>query len=157
MEMRGKIDRNIRYLPPAWPAAVGWKTLLLPLCLLALAGCATSSPTAARDALIQQRAQARWDAILARDYATAYSYMSPGYRSATSITDFEIGIRSRRVQYLSAEYNSHDCQEAVCTVKMMVGYKVVRPVAGLPEWKSGSLLEERWINSDGGWWFVPEN
>lgn len=155
--MKGKIDRNIRCLSPTWPAAFGWRAPVILLCLLVLAGCATSSPTAARDALLQQRAQARWDAILARDYATAYSYMTPGYRSATSVTDFEISIRTRRVQYLSAEYKGHDCQEAVCTVKMAVGYKVVRPVAGLPEWKSDSLLEERWINSDDGWWFVPEN
>jgi hypothetical protein len=127
---------------------------ILALCLLALSACATSP--AARDKLIAQRAQARWDALLARDYETAYSYLSPGYRSTTSVTDFEISVRARRVQYISAEYRSHGCEEAVCTVQMMVGYRVVRPVVGLPEWKSTSLVEERWINSDGGWWFLPE-
>ena len=127
---------------------------ILALCLPLLAACA--STPAARDKLIEQRAQARWDALLARDYETAYSYLSPGYRSTTSVTDFEIGVRARRVQYISAEYRSHSCEEAVCTVQIMVGYRVVRPVVGLPEWKSTSLVEERWINSDGGWWFLPE-
>jgi len=119
-----------------------------------LAACASSPAT--RDKVIQERAQARWDALLARDYATAYQYLSPGYRSTTSVTDFEIDVRARRVQYLSAEYKAHICEEAVCTVQMSVGYKVLRPVAGLPEWKSASLVEERWIMSDGQWWFLPE-
>jgi len=127
---------------------------ILALCLLVLSACATSP--ASRDKLIQERAQGRWDALLATDYATAYSYLSPGYRSTTPVTDYEIGVRARRVQYTSAEYKSHSCEEAVCTVRMEVGYRVVRPVQGLPEWKSTSLVEERWINSDGGWWFLPE-
>ena len=127
----------------------------LGLCLLMLAGCATSP--AARDKTIQERAQARWDALLARDYTTAYEYLSPGYRSATSATDFEIAFRSRRVQYLSAEYQGHDCEESACTVRMKLGYKIVRPVAGLPEWKSDSVVEERWINSAGKWWYLPDS
>ena len=144
--MRHLIDRtDLRVLRSA---------SILALCLLVLSACATS--TVSRDELIQERAQARWDALLARDYQTAYSYLSPGYRSTTSATDFEIGVRARRVQYTSAEYKSHSCEEAVCTVRMVVGYRVVRPVQGLPEWKSTSPVEERWINSDGGWWFLPE-
>jgi len=127
---------------------------ILALCLPLLAACAATP--AARDKLIEERAQARWDALLARDYEAAYGYLSPGYRSTTSVTDFEISVRARRVQYISAEYRSHSCEEAVCTVQIMVGYRVVRPVVGVPEWKSTSLVEERWINSDGGWWFLPE-
>lgn len=125
------------------------------LCLLTLAACATTSP-AARDKLIEKRAQARWDALLANDYAAAYGFLSPGYRSTTSVTDFEIDVRSRRVRYQSAEYKGHSCEESTCTVQMMVGYRVVRPVQGLPEWKSSSLIEERWILSAGEWWLLPE-
>lgn len=131
------------------------RTVLAGLFLMTLAACATTS-TAARDARIEKRAQARWDALLARDYATAYGFLSPGYRSTTSATDFEIDVRSRRVQYQSAEYKGHSCEESTCTVQMMVGYRVARPVQGLPEWKSSSLIEERWILSAGEWWLLPE-
>ncbi|MFC1605858.1 hypothetical protein ACFL33_03225 [Pseudomonadota bacterium] len=137
-------------------SAFGWSVLVLMVSLVVLAGCATTSPTAARDTLIQQRAQARWDAILARDYATAYAYATPGYRSATSATDFEIDLRSRRVQYTSGAYKDHSCEEAACTVRILVGYKVARPVAGLSEWNGNSLLEEQWVFSQGEWWFLPE-
>lgn len=124
-------------------------------CCVLLAACAASP--AARDELLQQRAQARWDALLAGDFAAAYEYFSPGYRSGKSVADFEIDIRSRRVQYVSAAYQQHACDETACTVKMLVGYRVVRPVAGVPEWNSTSLVEERWINSGGSWWFLPES
>jgi hypothetical protein len=136
-----------------------WKMLrnavALSLCLLLYVGCAASP--AVRDRLIAERAQARWDALLSSDYARAYGYMSPGYRSAHSAADFEIDFRSRRVQYTSADYLGHDCIDASCTVKIKVGYKVVRPVAGLSEWKSTDVIEERWINTDGEWWYLPES
>ena len=157
--MECKTQMNIRQSLAGWLTTGtrrSWQALALGVGLLALAGCATTQSQAARDALIQQRAQARWDALLAGDYATAYSFATPGYRSATTETDFEINMRSRRVGYVSAEYKGHSCQEALCSVEIRVGYKVVRPVAGLPEWQSTSVVEERWINSDGQWWFVPE-
>lgn len=155
-QMTKRMEPKIRYLTAAQSSAFACSVLVLIVSLLAMAGCAATSPTAARDALIQQRAQARWDAILARDYATAYSYATPGYRSATSATDFEIDLRSRRVQYTSADYKDHSCQEAACTVSMSVGYKVVRPVAGLSEWNGKSVVEEQWVFSKGEWWFLPE-
>ena len=129
--------------------------VIIGLALLTLTACATSP--AARDKAIQQRAQDRWDALLAKDYATAYSYLSPGYRSSVSVTDYEINVRARRVQYVSAEYRSHRCEEAACTVEIMVGYKVDRPLTGLPEWKGSSMVEERWVFTDGKWWFLPES
>ena len=137
--------------------AVAATWIVLCIGLLLMAGCASTSSLGARDKQIQERAQARWDALLAGDYATAYSYASPGYRSATSAVDFEIAFRLRRVQYTSADYKEHSCEEAVCKVRMEIGHKVIRPVAGLPEWKSAGVIEERWIKTDGEWWFLPEN
>lgn len=127
---------------------------VLALVMATLAGCATSQT--ARDRALQERAQARWDALLAGDFDQAYAFLSPGYRSGISVTDFEIIFRTRKVQYTSAEYREHSCDEAVCTVKVFVGYKIHRPLTGMTEWTSTSLLEERWINSNGNWWYLPE-
>lgn len=141
-----------------WTARMKWirGAAVLTASIATLAACATTS-TAARDRAIEQRAQARWNALLAGDYATAHSYAAPGYRSATSATDFEIGYRIRRVQYDSAEYREHRCEERVCTVRMWVGYTIPRPAQGVPEWKSHSIVEERWIEVDGEWWFNPDS
>lgn len=128
---------------------------VLVLVATTLAGCATSQ--AARDRAIPERAQDRWNALLVGDFERAYSFLSPGYRSSRSVTDYEIDIRTRRVQYTSAEYRGHSCEAAVCIVQMMVGYRIAKPVQGVPEWSSNSIVTERWIELDGAWWFLPES
>jgi hypothetical protein len=149
------LEQDVTTVPPGAGGYGLRQAALMSLALLLLSACATSP--AARDKLVQQRAEARWAALLARDYAKAYGYASPGYRSGASVVDFEIEFRSRRVQYTSAEYRGHSCAEAACTVEMRVGYRVVRPAPGVPEWESSSVIEERWINTGGNWWFVPES
>ena len=154
--MTDRITRKFSHLRlPGRPGAA--RRLLLrgmaaALCLL-LAACAASP--AARDKALQERAQARWDALLAGDFAAAYAYNSPGYRSATSVTDFEISFRLRRVQYKSAKYESHSCEEQACTVRIWVDYSVSQLAQGVPEWKARNIIEERWILTDGNWWFAP--
>jgi hypothetical protein len=154
--MTERITRKFSHLRlPGKPGAA--RRLLLRgmaavLCLL-LAGCA-SSP-AARDKALQERAQARWDALLAGDFAAAYAFNSPGYRSATSVTDFEISFRVRRLKYEAAKYDSHSCEEQACTVRIWVDYSIPRPAQGVPEWKGRNVIEERWILTDGTWWFAP--
>jgi hypothetical protein len=129
-------------------------TVLVLLAVMLLSACA-ATPTSTED-VIKERAQARWDALLDGDFATAYSYFSPGYRSTITVVDFEIGVRMRKVRYRTAEYLGHSCENDVCTVQIKVGYQVARPVPGLDNWESESMLSEQWINSDGEWWFLPQ-
>lgn len=130
---------------------------VLAILLLAalLSACATTSAPA-RDKIVAERAQARWDALLAGDYEAAWAYASPGYRSANTAVDFEIAFRLRRVEYRSAEYQEHSCEEDVCTVKLRVGYRLDRPLVGVPEWESEGVVEEQWIKSGGEWWYRAE-
>ena len=127
---------------------------ILPAVML-LSACATTS-TAPPEDIVKQRAQARWDALLARDYATAYSYYSPGYRSTTSVTDYEIGIRLRRVRWTSAEYLEHNCDENTCAVKFRLGYRVGSPVPGVDVWDGWDGIEDQWVKTGGEWWYFPE-
>ena len=130
-------------------------TVLVLLAVMLLSACATT-PASPED-IVKERAQARWDALLNGDFATAYSYLSPGYRSATTVVDFEIGIRMRKIQYRTAEFQDHSCEKNVCTVRLKVGYKVAKPVPGMADWKSDSMVSEQWIKSDGEWWFLPQS
>ena len=129
-------------------------TVLVLLAVMLLSACATT-PASPED-IVKERAQARWDALLNGDFATAYSYLSPGYRSATTVVDFEIGMRMRKIQYRTAEFQGHSCEKNVCTVRFKVGYQVAKPVPGMAEWKSDSIVSEQWIKSDGEWWFLPQ-
>jgi hypothetical protein len=118
-----------------------------------LGACAT---TASRhDDVLVQRAQARWDAILAGDFDAAYALYSPGYRSATSRTDFELELRSHRIQWTGATYRDHTCEGKVCTVTFNIEFEAPRPVPGVRKWDGKSTIEDTWIETDGTWWYVP--
>ena len=119
-----------------------------------LTACATS-PGSDGDT-IDKRAQDRWDALLAGDYETAYSFYSPGFRSTTPMIDLAIRIRSQRVKWVSAEYKDHSCDESVCTVNVLVGFKVAKPVRGMKEWENSTLVHEQWIKTEGQWWYLPK-
>jgi hypothetical protein len=105
---------------------------------------------------VEERAQQRWDALLVPDYDTAYGLYSPGYRSANSRVDFEISQRMRKIAILSAKVESSDCSADACTVTSLVQYRVASPVPGVNKWESGTQLQERWIRTDGKWWYVPD-
>jgi hypothetical protein len=118
-----------------------------------LAGCATAPPST--DEIIAERAQARWDALLSRDYAAAYAYYSPGYRSTTSVTDLEIKLRLQRVRWTNAKYRDHSCDGDACTVRVDLTYQVSAPVPGVDSWKGFDLIEETWVRTGGEWWYIP--
>ena len=138
-----------------------WRRLGKPGLLLAfmftgifLTACATS-PGSDGDT-IDKRAQDRWDALLAGDYETAYSFYSPGFRSTTPMIDLAIRIRSQRVKWVSAEYKDHSCDESVCTVNFLVGFRIAKPVRGMKEWENSTLVDEQWIKTEGQWWYLPK-
>ena len=125
---------------------------------LFISGCASqaTAPESTRDS-VEVRAQARWDAVLAGDFETAYSYYSPGYRSGTSAVNLGVSITMRRVRWISAEYQEHDCTENACTVKFQVGYTVYQPVPGLKQYDGSNFQDENWIRTEGQWWYLPKN
>jgi len=139
-----------------WPRP--GKPALLWVLMLAgvfLTACATAPESTGNS--IAERAQDRWDALLSGDFATAYGFYSPGYRSSTSMFDLAFEIRSRRVRWTSALYKEHGCEENSCTVIFDMGFTVERPVPGLDQWNGSNIVEEKWVKTDGQWWFLPKN
>ena len=128
--------------------------LITGLAVLLLGGCALNP--ASQEQRVVDRAQARWDAIVAGDLETAYTLYSPGYRSAMSVIDFAVELRTRRVAYTSAEYVSHECEEARCKIKFLVGFRVPAPVPGMTVFDSTQQLEDSWVRTNGEWWYLPE-
>lgn len=136
-----------------WTRALRHGVIALLLAALA-AACATTPPA---ETVVRQRAQARWDAVLAGDYDTAYGFYSPGYRSSHSRVDFEVLLRTRRVRWSSAEVRESSCEADVCTVTARVGYQVAGAVPGVPLWKSKTDEKESWVRTNGQWWFLPQD
>jgi hypothetical protein len=129
------------------------KRIVCLLLALLLVACATP---AIKPETLGDRAQARWDALLAKDFAKAYTYSTPGYQSSASAVDFEIEFKSRKVIYTSAQYIDHKCENDACTVQMDIGYTLVGALRGVPEWKSKTVVEEKWVKIDEQWRFFQK-
>ena len=123
-------------------------------CLAVLLGGCAAAPKS-QDDIVIERAQQRWDAVIAGDLETAYTYYSPGFRATNSLIDYGVSMRVRKVRWTSAEYKSHDCEESRCSVVFDIGYKVGAPVPGVSVYEGSDVIEDRWIKTDGQWWFVP--
>ncbi|MCL2310837.1 MAG: hypothetical protein FWC42_11345 [Proteobacteria bacterium] len=126
--------------------------------LMALAGCATTSGpampqenlTPERQAdIVKQRSQERWDALIARDYAKVYSYLSPATRAVVSQEQY--AYRFSKGGFKKAEIKEVKCENDVCMVRLLLTYDfknfkdVVAPTG------------EKWFFRDGQAWFhIPE-
>jgi len=130
--------------------------LLLATGMLALLLNACASTGDKKKHPVEDRAQQRWDAVLSADFDTAYGLCSPGYRSANSRTDFEISLRMRKIAIQSAKVDGSDCSADACTVTTLVQYQMGAAIPGVSNWQSSSVVSERWVRTDGKWWFVPE-
>ena len=151
---RNDFQKKMRgHRPPRKHSFSTMRVIVLLLASLLFASCSAVSTS---ESQVPSRSQARWDALLEGDYETAYEYLSPGYRSSVSRVDYEVEWRIRRVNYESAQYKSHDCDEYACTVKIFVAFNVSQPIPGVPVFKSTRMLEETWVQADGAWWFVPK-
>jgi hypothetical protein len=116
-------------------------------------GCAGAP--ASKEDIVKQRAEQRWEAIFERDYAAAYEFYSPGYKSKYSAVDMEISLRVQKVRWISADYVDHSCEEKTCRVRFDLGYRVAAPVPGVDVFTGWDRIEERWIYTGGEWWYVP--
>lgn len=121
--------------------------------MVALAGCAT---TGAPDKQIAERAQARWDALVAGDLDTAYGYLSPAYRSSVSSMQYQRRILLQKVRWTGAEYIDSDCLEESCKVRISLDFSLIGALPGVRRFNGTQEIEETWIKSGGKWWYVPE-
>lgn len=136
------------------------KAMLIGLVALSLlmTGCDQSQDDGLPDGLAE-RVDARWQAVMAQDYETAYALLSPGYRSSVEMLDYRDILRRNRLKWISAEVQELQCQPASdssCKVKVQVEYEISQPMRGVGEFSSHRSIEESWVKSEGDWWYLPE-
>lgn len=118
------------------------------LLALAATGCATSPQPAPPEQIVAQRAQARWDAMVAGDWETAYSFATPAYRNAIDLN----GFRRRsggQASWLGSEIRTVECEKDVCNVLVRLAFRPIM-LRDLPELHTD--YDERWVLVDGDWW-----
>ena len=125
--------------------------------VIALAGCA-GSPRIAEDsqARLLERAEARWLALVERDWGTAYEYTSPAYREIFSKNMYE-----RKFSYMveweltSVDFVHYDARAAVASVAIGVMSRPVKQTsaASVAIGAVPTRLIEQWILVDDEWWY----
>lgn len=126
-----------------------------------LVACGTNTPERPATKLtpeevVAQRAKERWDALIAKDYGTAYEYLTPGSRA---LMTREAYIRKQlmvRLKWQNATVVRVACDEPDhCDVVVSVS-SLVR----LPQLPDDVLVpspsKEQWLRSNGQW-FVVQN
>lgn len=113
--------------------------------LLALtAACATLGP--APEAVVKERAQARWNALVQGDVKAAYEYFSPGSRATSSLADFASGIRIgfwKAVTVDKVECGTPDRCDVESTIEYdHRGMRIKTP------------HKETWVREGSNWWFL---
>jgi hypothetical protein len=119
-----------------------------------LAGCASlgglskDSPAAEKESAVAERAKARWQALIKRNYQEAYGFFSPASRDTTSLAVYQAKIAP--IDYRSVSIDKVECVAEVCTVKLTLTYDY-------PQAKATGVvtpLDENWIIDKGQAWFV---
>lgn len=127
------------------------------LLVAVVAACGETRPTLTTEELVGQRAQARVDAMIGGDYATAYSYYTPGYRSGTGEADFIVRFKTAQVRWTGGQLVDVNCEESVCSVRMDIDYMIDEPLRGVSEHRSTRRIEEDWINVADQWYYVDKS
>jgi hypothetical protein len=129
------------------------KTLMVACSLFLLSACATTANT---ETLIEERAMARWNAIFIDDLTAAYGYLSPGYRSSVSLSQYQRKIITQRVAWTGADYIESDCTEITCNVQINLEYALYGVIPGVKKFDGSQKITESWIKVSGKWYLVPE-
>ena len=106
------------------------------------------------EALVKSRAEARWKAMIAKDYRTAYSYLSPGFRIKVD----EYAYRNRfagKTDFHSARVKGVSCDGGKCQVEVETQYTIHAIPPFNVEFQRKGEERENWVLLDGEWWLVP--
>ena len=115
------------------------------LTLLGLAGCSVLD-LRDDDVVVKERAQARWDALVSGDYATAYRYLSPSSRAV--LTQEAYAASLRKGFWKSAKVNSVTCGgKDNCETHATIEYEIQGRRTKTP-------LNETWIREGSEWWYL---
>jgi hypothetical protein len=109
-----------------------------------IVGCATLVPS--DEMVVEQRAMARWKAIIANDLREAYEFISPAGRSLVPFEAYQSSIKRgfhKAARVLEVKCSSSD----LCEVSLELEYEYSRRRIKTP-------LQEKWVRQDSQWWFL---
>ena len=122
---------------------------LLAAGVLALAGCAAFTPKTPEQ-VVTERVEARWDALIHRNFEKAWEYTQPAYRALVAQKDYSKQFGAAG-QWKGVQVHQVTCEPERCTVRLRVAAKVQAPPFTGQELVT--YLEEVWVRDEGQWWY----
>jgi hypothetical protein len=122
------------------------------------AACATlrpDSPNEEKVKVVTERAAARWQAIIGKDFASAYEYLSPASRATVTAAGFK--TVASRIDYRAVEISGATCDAGTCRVKLILTFNASVAIQGgesAPVKGIHTPLEENWVIDKGQIWYV---
>lgn len=124
--------------------------LLAAVFAAALTGCA-SLPGRDATTTVHERAQARWNALVAGQIDKAYSYTAPSFRAITPYDTYR-GSFGAGASWQSAEVIDVRCETERCEVDVRLRIQLpVRSVGPIT-----TDTKEVWIQENGRWWLYQK-
>lgn len=132
------------------------RSALLVLTALWLFGCGESKPDVPvkgpeAEAYIKERVEKRWDALAQSRFDLAYGYETPTFRKTYS----EASFRSKygtHVRWLGAKAKNAKIEGEVADIGVYIEHMVIN--ADGSAFKSETPIREKWIFTEGDWWFL---
>ena len=122
---------------------------LLATATLALAACAGLQPKTPED-VVRERSEARWDALIKRDFDKAWEYTQPAYRALVGQKDYYKRFGGAG-QWKGVQIHEVTCEPERCTVRLRL-----TSTLNVPRFRGQELtgyIDETWVRADGQWWF----
>jgi len=124
-------------------------SLLLAGGLVMMSGCTSLGGAGATpEEIVAKRAVARWQAVIAGDWESAYSYATSAYRAAVNLESYKGRIAGPVIRK-AAEAKSVSCQESSCEVVLRMTYE---PAGRRGFGELTTEFSERWVEEDGRWY-----
>ncbi len=116
---------------------------------LLLAGCSALPPSTA-EAIVAQRAEQRWAALIDGDLEKAWEFTQPGFRAIVKQKDYRRRFGAAG-QWKSVQIHGVQCEPERCTVKLRLTSLVLVPPRANRE--VVGYLDEVWVRDEGQWWY----
>lgn len=127
---------------------------------LSLTGCVTLQPEdserwrASQRPVLEEQAEARWDALIKGDIEKAYLFTTPEYRAVVNLQQYK-GKYGRVVDWRMANVVNVSYDDlTVATVSVEVSYRVSLPGTGGESIETQKAISEKWIYKDRKWWYT---
>lgn len=144
-------------------SAASEKVALAPADAASQVASATAQPTSApasipaaitpQEQAVLQRAQERWDALVAHDFERAWLYLTPAEREKVKQQDYRTNFGGDAVWKAAVARRARCIAAERCAVLVVLEVKVLAPQFQQLFPEIEREVEEEWVTEGGQWWY----